>query len=282
VWFLRQIGSRARALWRALRHPDRLERDLDYELRAYTAMLEDEARAGGREPPEARRRARLALGGFDQVKESVRARRGDRWIGQAAQDARFAARLFVRSPALAISAVLTLAIGIGAAAATAVVVHAVVVRPLPFPEAGRLVRLDGVGYTGELLELERRARTMDVAGYAAMPPVSLTGAGGPVRLDTVRVAGALFDVLGVPAARGRVLAAADQRPGSERVVLVSEGLRRSRLGLQADPVGSRLTLDGVSHRIVGVMPATFAFPDAETDIWLPATVLSVCSSPMMS
>lgn len=269
---LRQFGSRARALWRVLRHSDRLERELDDELRAYTGMLEDEARAGGREPQEARRRARLALGGFDQVKESVRARRGDRWIGQAIQDARFAVRFFVRTPALAFSAVLTLAIGIGAAAATAVVVHAVVVRPLPYPDAGRLVRLDGVSYAGELLELERRVKTLDAAAYAAMPPVSLTGAGEPVRLDTVRVAGRLFAVLGVPATRGRVLTDADQHPGSERVVLVSESLWRTRLGLQADPVGRLLTLDGVSHRIVGIMPATFAFPDAATDIWLPAIV----------
>ena len=261
-----------RSLWRTLTRSTQLDRDLRDEIRAYVDLEAAEAEARGEHGVDARRRALASIGGMALVEESVRARRTGAWIGDAWQDARYGLRVLGRAPAFASSVVLTLALGIGATAAMAVAVRAVVLAPLPYPEPDRLIVLTDQGYAGEYLQYRARARTFDAAAWAAIMPVTLTGHGEPVRLETVRATTGLFDVIGVPPALGTGWREADSVPGAEPIVMLSDRLWRERFGADPGVIGRAIALDGEPRRVRGVMPADFAFPDASTDVWMPLVV----------
>src|SRR5262245_19772937 len=119
----------------------RIDRDLHEELDTHLSLLEDEYVRRGLSRAEARRAARLDLGGLDQTKEAVRDRRGFRMLETLAQDVRYAVRLLVKAPGFTAAAIITLALGIGANAAIFSLVDAIVLRPLPYPAPGRLVSM---------------------------------------------------------------------------------------------------------------------------------------------
>jgi putative ABC transport system permease protein len=261
-----------RDLWRTLTRSRRLDRDLNQELRTYVDLLSDEAAARGDELRDARRRALASFGGIAAAEEQVRSRRTGAWLAQALRDARYGARGLRRAPAFAVGVVLTLGLAVGATGAMFTAVRAVVLAPLPYPDPDRLVHLVGQSYVGEYLQYRARGRTLDVAGYAALPPVTLTGRGEPTRIETVAVTSDLFDVLGVTPALGRGWREADAAPGAEPVVTLSDRVWRERFGADTGVVGRTVILDGVPHRVRGVMAADFAFPDATTGVWIPLII----------
>ena len=191
------------------------------------------------------------------------------------QDIRYAIRRLLKSPAFTAVALLTLALGIGANTAIFSVVYAVLLKPLPYHDPDHIV---GVFHMSEgrrstmsgpnVYDVKRLNKTMtDVAAYTRSRTI-LTGRGEPVRLDGAAVSGSIFDLLGVQPLLGRTLRADDNTSGRTHVAVVSYNLWQQRFGGDRKVVGSTMTLDGVSHEIVGVMPEGFSFPAARM-LWTP-------------
>ena len=195
------------------------------------------------------------------------------------QDLRYAIRLLLRRPGFAFMIIAMLALGIGANSAIFSVVNAVLLKPLPYAEPGRLVMLWGRLPTHGLDQLnlsppefvdfrERNATLADIAAYASIGR-NLTGAGEPERITATLVSSGFFSVLGISPLRGRTFSEEDDKPGHNQAVLLSYNLWQSRFGGDDNVVGQNLSLDGRNCTVIGIMPASFRFPDAETQVWKP-------------
>jgi predicted permease len=191
-------------------------------------------------------------------------------------DIRLAGRRLRHAPAFTLVAALTLALGIGANTAIFSVVNAVLLTPLPFPNADRLVAIFHV-YEGSedvvsppnILDVAARTRTMQaVAGYNDRT-MTLTGAGDPVRVVACEVSDGFFDVLSTPPLLGRTLVRADNTPGQADVAVLGYGLWQTRFGGRTDIVGQSITINDRTKRIVGVMPKAFAWP-LTAELYVPA------------
>jgi len=267
---------------RALVGKAAVEGELEEEIRFHLERETERNLALGMSPAEARRRARIAFGGVEDTREAHRDARGTRWLEDALADARHAVRVLRRNPALTAAAVLTLALGIGANTAIFSAVNAVILKPLPFPRSDRLVALgeDNAERSWHMQTAapanmyDWRAQVAafaDVAAYTYPRPAVLTGIGAPRPIQTTPVTGNFFTVLGVAAERGRVLRDAEtwSPTGVATVAVISDRLWRDAFSGAADVVGRSVRLDGRDVAIVGVMPARFAFPDEQGDVWLP-------------
>ncbi len=193
---------------------------------------------------------------------------------------RSAWRTLRRAPGYLAAAVLTLALGIGATTALFGVVDRVLLRPLPYREPGRLVRIwDQSGMADGLLEDIRRQSTAyaAVAGFGYVGDVTVltgdaAGRASPGRSPASAATGNLFEVLGASAALGRALRPDDGRPGAPPVAVLSDAFWRERFGADPRVVGRDVTIDGTRHQVVGVMPAAFRFPSASVAIWTAARI----------
>jgi predicted permease len=227
---------------------------------------------------EARRRARLRLGGIEQTKEIVRDARAT-WIDSVWRDVHFALRTYRANPVPALVAIAVLALGIAAGTVTFSVVEGVVLRSMPFPQADRLVdikelplkfsgeRVGGATVSDFVFERLRTApgRFAGMAGYVGQQPV-LTGLGDAERIRIYDVTSNFFPVLGVAPAVGRGFLGGEDRPGLRATVVLSYGFWTSRFGRDAGVLGQTVTLDGNAAEIVGIMPAQFDYP-AGTAMW---------------
>jgi putative ABC transport system permease protein len=198
------------------------------------------------------------------------------------QDLRFGARMLLKKPGFTLIAVITLALGIGANTAIFSVVYAVLLRPLPFPEQERLVVAWKKDTTTnnpfvELAVAEVRdwqAQNQSFTGLAVMPTTvygygyTLTDRGDPVQLESAKVTGRFFSVLGARAAMGRVFDESDDQVNGAKVVVLGDQLWRERFNADPKIIGQTITLSQQSFTVVGVMPATFAFPRG-VDLWMP-------------
>ena len=201
-------------------------------------------------------------------------------MGSLAADFRLSIRRLRRSPGFTIAAVLTLALGIGANTAFFSLADAALLRPLAYPAADRLVMLwerqASAGKERErtsaanFLDWRRESRSFGEMTAWAPWGFALTGRGEPEELASVRASANLFRTLGVAPALGRGFLPEEETPGRDRVVVVSHAFWVGRLGGDPGVVGRTLTLDGIPHQIVGVMPAGFRFPDdASVSLWNP-------------
>ena len=267
--------------------PGRGEHDLAREVSSHLTLLEDGFRRRGLSGDEATLAARRAFGGVDQAKERHRDAGSFQWLDDVRRDVRYAIRTLRRSHGFTLVAVATLALGIGANAAVFGVLHAVVLRPLPYDEPGRLVRIyQTVGGADSTLDgpsvtaLRDRSRTLDVAVLYtySVEGADLTGGPQPERVQTLRVSADYFRVLRVRPALGRVFGAAEERRES-RVAVVSARIWRSHLGTAPDAAGRFLTLDGVPHRITAVLPNGFDDPlQPGVDVWTALDMAAVAKA----
>jgi putative ABC transport system permease protein len=198
------------------------------------------------------------------------------------QDLRFGARMLLKKPGFSLITVITLALGIGANTAIFSVVYAVLLRPLPFPEQERLVMAWKRDTTTnnpfvELAVAEVRdwqAQNRSFTNLALMPTTvygygyALTGRGDPVQLESAKVTGRFFSILGSQPALGRVFDESDDQVNGAKVVVLSDQLWRERFNADPKIIGQTITLSQQSFTVVGVMPATFAFPKG-VDLWTP-------------
>ncbi|MGH2522979.1 MAG: ABC transporter permease, partial [Anaerolineales bacterium] len=195
------------------------------------------------------------------------------------QDLRYGARMLAKNPGFTAVAVITLALGIAANTAIFSVVSAVLFRPLPYTDAGRLAVLwthDPARQIHEALvsfpnyeDWQRQTRVfVDLAFSTRNSPVTLTGSGEPERLDACAASANLFSVLGIVPALGRTFSAEEAGRG-ERVVVLSYALWQRRLGGAADVRGRTIEIDGRATTIIGVMPPSFQFPSGDVQLWQP-------------
>ena len=248
----------------------RFEREMDAELAAHLELQTEDLIRRGVPEAEARRIACAAFGAVEGVKEAARAARGVRWADELRGDLRYAFRTLRKSPGYTAVAVATLALGLGANTAIFSVVDGVLLKPLPFPESGRLVRLN-FGYPVGVLWTYRSATSSytGVAAYAYGGELNLFDRGNAERLKGRPVSAEFFSVLGVAALLGRTFRPGEDAPGAAPVAVVSEGLWRRRFGADSGIVGRAILIDGSPREVVGVVPRSFAFPTAGTDVWIP-------------
>ena len=215
---LRAVAFRMAGLLRRRR----LDADLAEELSTHFAMLEEDGVRAGMNREEARRMARLRLGGIEQTREAVRDQRGFPILDQTLQDVRYAIRTLARRPAFTASAVLTLALGIGATTAVFSVVNAVLLRALPADQSGQLVRIyETVWRDGELssdgpspdnlVDLRARARLFDGLATYYWPTYNLVGHDQTELVQAMAVTEDFFRVMRVQPMLGRAFAADDTR-----------------------------------------------------------------------
>lgn len=265
----REAVHSAWARVKALFQRARLDRELEEEMRLHLDKRAEEYGASGLRAEDARRAARLRFGNPLALREEARAAWSFRPLEALLQDARYAARLAARTPGLTAVAVVSLALGIGGNAAIFSLVNAVLLRPLPYAEPDRLVRLTGFYPKGAIEAMQSGSRALEIAGASADQAWNLTGSGEALRLTGAAVSANIFSVLGRGAALGRTFEAGDDRPGRDRVVLISHSLWQGRFGGDASVVGRAIVLDGVPRQVVGVMPAGFHFPSASVQAWVP-------------
>ncbi len=185
-------------------------------------------------------------------------------MNRLAQDIRYAVRMLAKAPGFTAVAVLTLALGIGANTAIFSVVNTVLLRPLPYPHADRLVfisewsqQVPGMSISMADFNDWRATQTVFSSMVAYQPEnVTLTGQGVPERLQMRRVTAGLFPTLGVQPILGRPLTAADDKVGAAPVVLLSDGFWARKFGKDPNVIGKQLTLDGESYTIIGVLPSS--------------------------
>src|SRR5262245_27758744 len=192
-----------------------------------------------------------------------------------ASDVRFALRLLIKRPGFAAVAILTLALGIGATTAIFTVVHAVLLSPLPFPDAERLAEVRIVGHNGGIFPLpdadflawREQNQTADAVAVWSDDAATLTGDGAAERIGAAAVTDRFFDVLGARPLIGRVFHEGDDKPSAPKTLVLSHNLWMRRFKGDPRVLGGTLALGGVPHTILGVMPASFTFPREIVELW---------------
>ena len=268
----------------ALLRPGRAEALLDREIATHLAMLEDELRRRGLSADEARAAARRKFGGMDQTKELQRDARSFVWMEDLRRDIRYTARTLARTPGFTIAAVLTLAIGIGGSTAVFSLIDAVLLRPLPFRDAHRLVMVfeDGseAGFPQNVLAPANYAAWSAENGvFESVAAVTdfravLFGGDEPVSVVGRRATRSLFTVLDAKPFIGRVFTTVEDRPGGPLVAILSYGLWERRFGGDRTIVGRDILLNNQRYVVVGVMPKEFQFFEGYVGVWVPAAFAS--------
>lgn len=260
------------------------EAALEAEISLHLEMETAKYVAQGMSPVEAARRARVVFGGVDAMREEYRDGRALRWLREFFTDVRYALRTLRRNPALAVTAVGTLALGIGATAAIFTAVSAVLLRPLPFADPDALVAVWEKNPDRDWYQVNAAPANMfdwkeqvegfeDVAGYpSSTNQITLTGDGAPLLLQGATVTGNFFSVLGVPAALGRTFTDAETWATGVSIAVISHRLWTEQFGADPAIVGTSVTLDRTPVQVVGVAPPGFTFPFDDTDIWTPTAI----------
>ncbi|MGH9409984.1 MAG: ADOP family duplicated permease [Vicinamibacterales bacterium] len=278
--------SRVRAFaWRVRRlfGAHRQVADLRHEIDAHIDEATEDYLQRGLTPADARRAALLDFGGIARTEEAYREHLAFRWIDAFTRDVRHAARALRRSPGFAFVVVLVLAVGTGASTAVFTLLDRIVLQPLPFPDADRLVtiahavpgrNLKQAGISDGLFFFYRQhARSIASLGlYTRSTMSNLHTDSGTVRIEMRRADPEFFRVLGVQPALGRLFTDEDGAPGFMDgtwaiPILLTHDFWLERFGSDPAVVGRTLTINDLPRPIVGVLPAGFSFPDAHTQIW---------------
>ncbi|HEY2459803.1 MAG TPA: ABC transporter permease [Candidatus Acidoferrum sp.] len=274
----------------------KLDHDLQDEVAFHLDMREEKNRAAGIADEEARYAARRQFGNLTVAKEGTREMLRFLWIETLLQDLRYGFRMLRKNPGITLIAVITLGLGIGASTTVFSLVDAILLKPLPYPEPGRIVVPSLVSPPGinlgspyfpwgqvQFRMFTREQTVFQYFGAFQSDSFNLTGVGDPIRLDGSRASADFFPALGISAALGRTYSAEEDRPGYEHEVVLSDTLWRQRFGADPGILGRALQLNGTSYTVIGVMPPNFAFPRAEempvflnfpreAQLWVPAAI----------
>jgi len=272
AWVVRLAG---------LVQPSRADRELADELESHLQLHVDDNMRLGMAPGEARRRALIALGGIEQTKEAYRDRRSVPALETLMRDLRHGARGLLKSPGFTIAAIAILGLGIGVNTAIFTIVNAVVLRPLPFPESDRIMRVWHTPppelFTGRPVFALSPANFLDWEAqnqvFARMAIYrgnrrTITGRGEPEAVITGRASSSFFQILGLQPLLGRAFTADDDRAGGPKTTVLSEATWRTRFGAEPSVIGRSVTISGEPHEVIGVMPDVPVFVN-QIQLWVP-------------
>ena len=262
----------------------RRERELDEEIASHLAMAEADRRDAGQTPDAAAAGARREFGNEALVRETTRAQWGFAGLERLAQDLRYGARLLRRSPAFSAVAILTLALGIGATTAMFSLVEGVLLRPLPFRDADRLVLLgDHLGgrpgmsvRAREIATYTSATQTFSSLGGYITASFEFSGGPQPEQIDAARLNSEMFQTLGVEPILGRAFTRPEDDAG-QPVAVISYGLWTDRFHRDPHVLGSSIVLDRRAFSVIGVMPRDFEFPpdsgrQSRAQLWVPLSL----------
>jgi putative ABC transport system permease protein len=271
------------SVWRQLTHGLRVlihREDSDQavidEAQDFIDRRTEELITRGLPPEEARRAARLECGNVSRMRDEVRSHGWENSVETLLADLRYAVRSLPANPGFTAIAIITLALGIGANAAIFSLVDAVLLRPLPYPQPEKLVTVSeknpfairNTTSTLNFLDWKEQNRCFQFLSAVANDTVTLTGSSRPQELNVQRVSPSYFSALGIGATLGRTFAADEDQVGKDRVVVLSDGIWRSRFGGDPEVVGRDIILDSKSYKIIGVLPAG-TFDRTWAVMWLP-------------
>jgi putative ABC transport system permease protein len=267
---------RATAALLALFRNRRLDDELESEVRAHLELAEQDAIAAGLSPEEARRAARRSFGGIEQMKEAHRDRRSVRPIETLVRDFRYGLASLARNPGFSVVAIGVLALGIGANTAMFSIVDAVLLKPLPFPEPERMVRVwetppsssPNVTNTLTFLDWKRQDTLFEALSVESRTRAAVATGGDVVRVPGKLVSADYFQVFGVKPLVGRAFSPGEDQPGAAPVVVLSYSFWQTQFGGDTEVLRRDLTLDGEAHTIIGVLPAG-SFDRDEAGFWKP-------------
>ncbi|HVY71521.1 MAG TPA: ABC transporter permease, partial [Verrucomicrobiae bacterium] len=276
MYFLQRIQNRISAFL----DKKRLDAEMEEEMRGHVELQTRANLAAGMNPEEASRAARKEFGRADSIQEQCRDQRGTRWFEDLCQDLRFGIRQLRKNPGFTVVATLALAVGICAVTTQFTLFNGVLLRGLPFPEAGRLVNValhDPAGAPDNdtwpafeiFVEWQRHQRTCQkLAACDTYRWLNVVVEGVPRPVSGAFVTHDYFPVLGVAPLLGRGFSETDDRPGAEPVVMISHLMWQRDFGGRADVAGRTLRFEGKIATVIGVMPPGFSFPEQQ-QIWSP-------------
>jgi predicted permease len=257
--------------------------ELTRELQSDLELEEEEQRERGLSPEEARYAARRAFGNPALIREQTRAVWTWKWLEQLVRNLKYGTRTLFRSPGFSIVSVLVMALGIGATTSLFTIVRAVLLRPLPFRDPGKLVMLyehfrqnaggDGFNTVAPGDYRDWRSQSRDFEDLAAMRSYGGILSGVHSELpEVVQSAGGsanLFPLLGVSPVLGRTFTSAEDQPEGTPVVLLTWSLFQRRFAGDPSIVGKQIHLDTTPTTVIGVLPSWFTYPDARIQFWMP-------------
>jgi predicted permease len=271
--------GRIRSVFRALTRRRDFEEGMTDELRFHMEELTDDLVRAGAPREEAARRARMELGSLENVKGDCREARGLHWFDELLRELRYAARLLRKTPGLTVTALLTLAVCLGANLTIFAVIDTVLLRPLPFPEPGRLVTVfntypkAGVERDGSSLTnyYERRGHIPAFASVAIYRygKAIIGEAGSTEREQIARVSADFFATVGAGPAMGRAFTEQETTFQTDGVAILTDAYWRTRFNADPHAIGRQIRVDGLPKTVIGVLPAGFRFLSSEASLYFP-------------
>jgi len=274
------MANRLLSIFRFLFRRQKMEQDLDAELRYHIDRLTEHHVAQGKSREDALRQARIDVGGIEPTKEECRDARLGRAIERFLQDVAYGARVLRKNPGFAAAAMITLALGIGANTAIFSLVYGVLLRPLPYAQGGQLVVLhqnaakahinDLAFSVKEIADYRDQSHTLQAVVEHHSMNFLLMSKDSAERVETAVVSANFFDVLGVRPLLGRTFVAGDEAYGSGAVLILSYKYWQSHQ--RGDPaiIGKIFQMNDRPHTVIGVLPPIPQYP-AESDVYMPTS-----------
>src|SRR5580658_2335220 len=253
--------------FRAIFQRKAVETELDQELRYHLDREAEKYRGMGLSPDDATRRARMALGGPEQVRQQCREARGTKLLEDFIQDLRYGMRVLRKNPRITSMIVLSLAIGIGANTAIFSVTSTLLLKPLPYPNADRLailwLRSPGIGIPqdwpspGQYHDIKTRNHVFEETALAIGDNYILTGLSRAMKVDGISASSSLLPMLGAKPLLGRIFLPEEDRPGKTQTVVLTYALWQQTFSGDPNIIGRSITLDGKARTVIGVLPPDF-------------------------
>jgi predicted permease len=250
----------------------RLDSELGEELQSHYLMKRRAGEVTGLSEREASQEARREMGNMTLARERSRDAWSFRFLEDFMHDFRYAIRILRKNPGFSIIAILSLALGIGGNTAIFGFVNALLIRPLAYPDPAALMRITEFFPKAGYDLFRDKCHSMEIALVSPGAEFNLTGQGQAVRIAGSDVSANFFSVLGVQVERGRTFRDGEDRPGRDALAILSHTLWQTQFAGDLNIIGRTITLAGVNRTVVGVMPASFAFPSRRVQFWIPARI----------